>query len=453
MTDVAVLKDFSQAAIELANSQQSAAWLADVRKTGLAEFSAMPFPTRKTEDWKYTSLHPLTQVNYNQGIANTQVVTGQNLFEIPDLDAQRIVFINGHYNAELSDNLGQSGVDVVTFSNANAQQQSLIAQHIGKVVETKRNLFTALNNGSLNEGVFVSVAKNTQVNKPIQIVHISTAQPNESTAFARHLVVVEPLANVTIIEQFVSTHEAQNTLFNQTTEMVVADGAHVEHYRLHTEHESCLHMGGVYVDLNRDSQFSSYQILLGGKIKRLDVLVNHNQPGSHAEMKGVYLPKNDQHVDIHSYIEHISANCTTSETYRGIMADRSKAVFNGRIHIHPDAQKTFAELSNKNLLLSDKAQINTKPELEIYADDVRCAHGATVAQLDEKARFYLRSRGISAQEADILLSFGFINELLDSIPLQALRIKLRPLMAEQFSSDENLTQHILADVNTPEAIN
>jgi Fe-S cluster assembly protein SufD len=162
-------------------------------------------------------------------------------------------------------------------------------------------------------------------------------------------------------------------------------------------------------------------------------------------MKGVYLPKNKQQVDIHSYIEHKAPNCTTNEVYRGIMADQSKAVFNGRIHIHPDAQKTLAELSNKNLLLSDKAQINTKPELEIYADDVRCAHGATVAQLNETAKFYLRSRGISAQEADIMLSFGFINELLDSIPLDALRTKMRPLMAEQFTSDRELTKHIIID--------
>jgi len=204
-----------------------------------------------------------------------------------------------------------------------------------------------------------------------------------------------------------------------------------------------LHFGGVYVDLNRDSQFESYQVLLGGQVKRLDVLVNHNVGGSHCEMKGVYLPKNDQHVDIHSYIEHKAAHCTTNEVYRGIMADQSKAVFNGRIHILPDAQKTLAELSNKNLLLSDKAQINTKPELEIYADDVRCAHGATVAQLNETAKFYLRSRGISAQEADIMLSFGFINELLESIPLEPLRNKMRPLMAEQFTSNRELTKHLL----------
>ena len=289
----------------------------------------------------------------------------------------------------------------------------------------------------------MSVAKNAQLNKAIQIVHVTTAQGDASSAFSRCLIELDTHAQATVIEQFVSTDEEQNVLFNQTTEAVVGDGAKLNHYRLNSEHESSLHFGGLYVDLNRDSQFESYQVLLGGQIKRLDILVNHNVGGSHCEMKGVYLPKNDQHVDIHSYIEHKAANCTTDETYRGIMADQSKAVFNGRIHILPDAQKTLAKLSNKNLLLSDKAQINAKPELEIYADDVQCAHGVTVAQLDDTAKFYLRSRGISAQEADIMLSFGFINELLESIPLEALRNKMRPLMADQFTSNRELTKHLI----------
>ena len=159
-------------------------------------------------------------------------------------------------------------------------------------------------------------------------------------------------------------------------------------------------------------------------------------------MKGVYLPQNKQLIDFHSNMEHKVANCTTNEVFRGIMADKSKAVFNGRIHIHPDAQKTLAELSNKNLLLSNEATINTKPELEIYADDVRCAHGATIAQLDEEARFYLQSRGISAAEADVMLSFGFINELLENLELEAVRDLIRPILAKRFGRDEELMQHI-----------
>ncbi|MFY0641735.1 MAG: Fe-S cluster assembly protein SufD, partial [Bermanella sp.] len=400
---------------------------------------------RKTESWKYTSLHALTKQNFNQPVDVTNANNASVDFAIDGLDAVELVFVNGQFQAALSSKEQLDGLQLVRFSEASAEQLALIEKHLAKNAETERNLFTALNNAQVNDGVFVLVSKNTQLAKPIQIVNISAAQAQPASAFNRCLVVLEQHAQATVIEQFVSSDEEQNVVLNQVSEMVVGDGAHLHHYRLHKEHESSLHFGGVYVDLNRDSQFSSYQVLLGGQIKRFDVLVNHNVGGSHCEMKGVYLPKNDQHVDIHSYIEHKAAHCTTNEVYRGIMADRSKAVFNGRIHIHPDAQKTLAELSNKNLLLSDKAQINTKPELEIYADDVKCAHGATVAQLNETAKFYLQSRGISAQEADIMLSFGFINELLESIPLEALRVSLRPLLAQQFSADKSLTQHILAD--------
>lgn len=435
--------DFNQQAINLINSTKKADFLASVNISGLEQFKALPFPTRKTEDWKYTSLFALTKQDYNQAVQSSDAQSLENLYQVAELDAHRLVFVNGVYKVELSSFSDEDGLTLVSFSQATTEQQVAIQHGIGKVAQTNRNLFTALNNAQVSDGVYVSVDKNVQLKKAVQVVHVTTAQGKPASAFSRCLIELGTHAQATVIEQFVSTDEEQNVLFNQTTEAVVGDGAKLNHYRLNSEHESSLHFGGVYVDLNRDSQFESYQVLLGGQIKRFDVLVNHNVGGSHCEMKGVYLPKNDQHVDIHSYIEHKAPNCTTDETYRGIMADQSKAVFNGRIHIVPDAQKTLAKLSNKNLLLSDKAQINTKPELEIYADDVQCAHGATVAQLDETAKFYLRSRGISAQEADIMLSFGFINELLESIPLDAVRNKMRPLMAKQFTANRELTKHLI----------
>jgi len=170
--------------------------------------------------------------------------------------------------------------------------------------------------------------------------------------------------------------------------------------------------------------------------------VNHEGSGAHCDLKGVYLPQNNQHIDYHTCIEHKVPHCTTDEVFRGIIADQAKAVFNGRIHIHKDAQKTLAELNNRNLLLSNKAEINTKPELEIYADDVRCAHGATIAQLDDNAMNYMLSRGISRQEAEVMLSFGFINELLDGVAHQPIQEKLRPILAQLFGKDESLTRHI-----------
>lgn len=439
------VSEFNQKALSFVKTSEHGQPFQALNAAGADAFSVMPFPTRKTESWKYTSLHALTKQDFNQAVEPVSVSASPADFKVEGLDAIELVFVNGQFQASLSSIESLDGLQLVRFSEASAEQLMLIETYLGKNAETERNLFTALNNAQVNDGVFVLVSKNTQLSKPIQIVNVTKAQASPATAFNRCLVVLEQHAQATVIEQFVSSDEAQNIVLNQVSEMVVGDGAQLTHYRLHKEHESSLHFGGVYVDLNRDSQFNSYQVLLGGQIKRFDVLVNHNVGGSHCEMKGVYLPKNDQHVDIHSYIEHKAPNCTTDETYRGIMADRSKAVFNGRIHIHPDAQKTLAELSNKNLLLSDKAQINTKPELEIYADDVKCAHGATVAQLNEEAKFYLRSRGISAVQADIMLSFGFINELLESIPLEALRVSLRPLLAQQFSTDESLTQHLLAD--------
>jgi Fe-S cluster assembly protein SufD len=447
MTEVSnsVVSPFTQSALDFVKSLQVSGDFDEVRESGMAAFESLPFPTRKTEDWKYTSLHALTQQDYNRAADKFDLDNASELYEVSGLDAYQLIFINGVFVSELSDEISEAGVSATPLSVANDAQRALFKEYVGNIAETRRNLFTALNNATVEEGVLLHVEKNVQLKKPIQVVNITSAQGQTSSAFSRCLVVLEQQAEATLIEQFVSTDEQQNILLNQVTEIQIGDGAKLNHYRLHTEDESSLHFGGLYVDLNRDSQFESYQIALGGKIKRLDVLVNHNQSGSHCEMKGVYLPKNDQHVDIHSYIEHIAANCTTDETYRGIMADQSKAVFNGRIHIHPDAQKTLANLSNKNLLLSNKAQINTKPELEIYADDVRCAHGVTVAQLDDKACFYLQSRGISRQEAEIMLSFAFINELLESIPLDALRQKLRPLLAQQFTTNQSLTQHILDD--------
>jgi len=435
--------DFNQQAAAHANTVRDNQ-LSDLADQSLTALTGMPFPTRKTEDWKYTSLTALTKQDYNQSASDFSLPGSlQSLYQVAGLNGPRLVFVNGQLDANQSSLSVVDGLELLLLSGMDGDEKKALVSKLGCVAEVERNLFTAINNAAISECVYLKVGKGIELDSPIQIVHVTTAQPTPATVYGRCFIELEALSQATVVEQFVSTDEELNVVVNQTTEVVVGDGAKLNHYRLNSEHESALHFGGVYVDLNRDSQFESYQVLLGGKIKRLDVLVNHNVGGSHCEMKGVYLPKNNQHVDVHSYIEHKAAHCTTNETYRGIMADKSKAVFNGRIHIHPDAQKTLAELSNKNLLLSNEAQINTKPELEIYADDVRCAHGATVAQLDEKAKFYLRSRGISAQEADIMLSFGFINELFESIPLEPVRNQLRPLLAQQFTSNKELTKHLI----------
>ena len=230
------------------------------------------------------------------------------------------------------------------------------------------------------------------------------------------------------------------------TEIRIGDNAKLTHYRLQLMSESAFHIGGTFIDLQRDARYEGFHLGLGTALTRNDIIVNHNVGGSHCEMNGVYVPQNKQVIDFHTCVEHKVAHCTTNEVFRGIMNNKAKATFNGRIHIHPDAQKTLAELSNKNLLLTNTAEINTKPELEIYADDVQCAHGATVAQLEEKARFYLQSRGISKEDAEIMLSFGFINELLNGLNHEEIGLWLRPQLAQRFGRSDDLSAQLTGEL-------
>jgi Fe-S cluster assembly protein SufD len=410
--------------------------------SGSESFLQQEIPTRKTEAWKFTSLYSFTSNEEGYGrLAEDYNAKGlDGITAIPELNAQCLVFVNGQYSDELSSN--ESLSNVVRFSQANEAQHAIIADNLGTAIEQEKHIFAALNNAIINEGVLVHVGKNEHLKTNIQITHITTAQAKPFTVPARLLIVLDTGAEATVVEHFASNDDEQNCFVNAITEAKIGANARLNHYRLQLMQEGSIQMGGVHVDLGRDANYDSFQLGLGAKIVRNDINVNHNVGGSHCELVGVYLPQNKQLIDFHSNIEHKVANCTTNEVFRGIMADKSKAVFNGRIHIHPDAQKTLAQLSNKNLLLSNDATINTKPELEIYADDVRCAHGATIAQLDEQARFYLRSRGISAAEADVMLSFGFINALLENLKLDAVRNLIRPLLAQRFGRDEELMKHI-----------
>ncbi|MFQ3170814.1 MAG: Fe-S cluster assembly protein SufD [Oleispira sp.] len=438
------MTDFHKGLLAISNAEKNVenTLFGALNKSGTESFLQQEIPTRKTEAWKFTSLYNLTSNEEGFGrLAETHSAAGlDGITTIPALNAQRLVFVNGQYSIELSSN--ESLSNVVRFSQANEAQQAIIADNIGTAIEQEKHVFAALNNANTIDGVLVHVGKNEQLTTNIQITHITTAQAKPFTVPARLLIVLETGAEATVVEHFASNDDEQNCFVNAITEAKVGANARLNHYRLQLMQEGSIQIGGVHVDLDRDANYNSFQLGLGAKIVRNDINVNHNVGGSHCELVGVYLPKNKQLIDFHSNIEHKVAHCTTNEIFRGIMADKSKAVFNGRIHIHPDAQKTLAQLSNKNLLLSNDATINTKPELEIYADDVRCAHGATIAQLDEQARFYLRSRGISAADADIMLSFGFINELLENLELDAVRNLIRPLLAQRFGRDEELMKHI-----------
>lgn len=407
-------------------------WLAPVRERGLSRWRDSRQPTRKTEAWKYTSLQALDR-DFVAAEADREF-SG----ELPELGGARLLVVDGRLQGDIP--ALPDGVSLVRFADASDTQAARIREHLGTVVAADKHLFANLNDATLSDGLFLHVAKGSELSGPLHIVYATSDLEPAFSVNQRLLVVLEDNAAANIIEHFTGDSPAAFT--NGVTELVLGSGARLKHCRLHLEGAGAMHIGGVHAALGRDSHLDGFHLALGSELKRVDIVVNHRGQGAHCDLNGIYLLRNREHVDYHTCIEHAVPHCTSDEVFRGIIGDDASAVFNGRIHIHPDAQKTRAELSNKNLLTSASAEINTKPELEIYADDVQCAHGATVAQLDEGMLHYLRTRGVARAEAEVMLSYGFINELVDALDNEALKNFLHPLLAERLSRDPNLTRHL-----------
>ncbi|MCY4357184.1 MAG: Fe-S cluster assembly protein SufD [Gammaproteobacteria bacterium] len=405
-------------------------WLQARRLAGRAAWYNSRLPTRKYEDWKYTSLHPLQQ-EFTPAPASEASATELAL-DLPKLTGNLLVFVNGHWREDLSSLTAEdSGLELVRFSNASQEQSDLITEHLGTALVDSKPLFAMLNDAALSEGVLLRVRANCRSQHPVQIVwHTSNASSCYITNH-RLLVLAEAQSEATLIEHFSGSASA---FTNSISELNLAPDAKLNHSRLHLESGEAMHIGGVHARLERNSTLESFHLAVGGKLKRIDIAINHQGSGAHCQLDGVYLLREQEHVDYHTCIEHAVPECTTDENFRGIVGDRARAVFNGRIHIHPNAQNTRAELSNKNLLTSANAEVNTKPELEIYADDVQCAHGATVAQLSDAMLHYMETRGIPADEAKVLLSYGFINSLLESHAIESLHHYLKPLLKHYFGS-------------------
>ncbi|MFA5494157.1 MAG: Fe-S cluster assembly protein SufD [Porticoccaceae bacterium] len=419
-------------------------WLAALNDRGRAGSRGRVLPNFRVEEWKYTSLRPLDEGAYVAAPAFREADTGLAAhYAIDGLDAHTLVFVNGHYSAALSSSSSlPDGVTLVPFSLANDAEAAQINEHLGTLADRTR-LFTSLNDSWLADGVYLRVARDRRIDKPIQLVWLTVAETAAFGLAQRLLVVMEEGSEASVLEHFVSSDETQNSFTNGVSELVVGAGARLRHCRLHLEQAAALHVGSVHASLARDATLDGFHMALGSRLKRIDLVVHHRGEGAHCELNGIYLPRDREHIDYHTTMEHEVPRCTSEETFRGIIADEARAVFNGRIHIHRHAQKTHARLSNRNLLTSNKAEVDTKPELEIYADDVQCSHGATVAQLDAAQLHYLRTRGVSEQEARVLLSFGFINELLNRITREPLRQYLRQQLRGLFAREPELARHLL----------
>jgi len=432
------MSEFQSHALMLAQQSTGLAWLSGEKQACAKLWQAEKWPTRKTEAWRYTSLQSLESTLWS-------VPSEAQLDVLPDelmaIDATRLVFVNGYFSSQFSSELPES---LTLFSQASAAEQQTILTKFNQVAKVEKHLFSQLNTAALGEGVFLSLSANQRLEKPVYVVHIHTDTGASDYVGSRLLVALETSAEAVVIEHFITLGDAR-PMFNAVTELDLGENAKLKHYRISMESEQSLHLGSVHAALHANSQLTGFTLATGSRLKRIDYHVRHVGSGADLDLQGIYLPKHNQRVDYHTNVEHCVPHCTTNEVFRGVISDTAKAVFNGRIHIHQDAQKTLAEMSNRNLLTSNRAEINTKPELEIYADDVKCAHGATISQLNDESLFYLVSRGISEAEARVMLSFGFVNELVENIAVDEIKEWLRPRMAKAFGQSDDVVRHLIHD--------
>lgn len=397
-------------------------WLAGLRKRAFEYFTEIGFPTTKDEEWKYTDLKSLlTECGAEPSMMAAEDPINKLTKEFADEieSGNRVVFINGNYNRELTTLFDlPKGASVMNFSEA--LENEILEQNLAKFVAYDFNGVAALNTAFINQGIFIHVTKNTKVNSPIHILFIGE---KETANFPRILFVGETGSEVQIVEQYKRAREA--TYFtNAVVEVKLADNAKLVHTRVQRESCHAFHIVTTQADLNRTSVYDNTNIMLGAKLSRHDINLNFNEEGGESWIDGLYLVEGRQHTDTHSRIDHKIKNCTSHQNYKGILDGNSRAVFNGKVFVHKNASGTDAEQSNKNLLLSNNARIDTKPQLEIFNDDVKCAHGATVGQLEEEELFYLLSRGLNEDLARNLLTYGFAEEIINKINFSSIKRQL-----------------------------
>lgn len=396
-------------------------FLAPARQAALADLKNEGWPARRNESWRFT---PLTPIEKRAAVAANTAANAE-IPAIDNLNAIDLVFVDGVLATDLSSIDVPDGMAITSLSTSDTAAQASITDMFGSV-KPARHLFGRVNDALSTQGVYIDVNADAKVEKPIRIINIATQNVDAHT---RVLVNVQANASAIIIEQSVGSVDSLTTAF---AEYHIADDAHLEHYRFAMVTGNAKQLGGSHFKLHNRSTLNSTVVGYGSELSRLDVDIHHAGEFANAKMNAIYLLAEGELFDLHSTIEHAMPNGTTEENARGIVGDKARAVFNGRIHIHRDAQKTLAELNNRNLLLSRRGVINTKPELEIYADDVKCAHGATVAEIEEEALYYLLTRGVSRSKALVMLNFGFIQELINDVPNEAIRTWLLPVLSERF---------------------
>ena len=415
-------------------------WLLPMRKAGLARFSEIGVPTLDHEDWRFTNTAAIAKMPFNPAFDSSDTITAEQLqkFTFAQQAGSRLVFVNGHFALKLSSvkNL-PAGATVSNLAAALASDAAFLEKHLGKYAASADNGFTALNQAFFLDGGFVHVPAGKIVEEPIQFIYVSTGGHSGATIHPRNLVIAEANSSVTILESYVSLGGA-GYFTNAVTELFAGDNARLEFVKFQDEAQDAFHMAAFHGEFGRASHVNVHSFALGAKLSRNNIRTKLAGEGLECVLNGLYLTRGEQLADHHMIVEHAEPHCASHEYFNGILDDKSKGVFHGRILVREVAQKTDAKQTNKNLLLSDDATANTKPQLEIYADDVKCTHGATIGQLNEEGIFYLRSRGIGTETARRMLIHAFAGEIIERIQHQAAREEVDKIVWDRLEANPHL---------------
>ncbi len=415
------------------NGQKESKWH-QTRKEAFEALAQLPFPTTKHEEWKYTNVAKILKNNYAFNAPSTISKEEVDKFSLSTLDAHKLVFINGVFNEEFSSFESEKGIHILNLQDAYSQHKELIEQHFGQYAAYQEEPFTALSTAFAFNGVFVLAEKSAVASKPVFILNITDTREYPIIAQPRNLVLAEENSQITIIEDFVSLGE-NPAFLNYVSEFKVEKYAHVDHYKLQNKGANNYYVGTTQVKQTDNSNYNNTVITLGGGLIRNNLNILLDGEYCEAFMNGLYMLKDADHVDNHTMVDHLKPNSYSNELYKGVMDGKSTGVFNGKIYVRKYAQKTNAFQENKNILLSENATVDTKPQLEIWADDVKCSHGATTGALDEEPMFYLRSRGIGEDKARALLMNAFAADVVLRIKSEAFRTHIEELITNRLSTE------------------
>jgi Fe-S cluster assembly protein SufD len=426
---------FDVAAAQLAG--QSEPWLQHMREQAFARFTELGFPTPRDEDWKYTRVTPIAKRAFRT-LSPSDERGSPPSRAFSEHAGHRLVFIDGRFEPQFSQVGGlPPGAIVTNLRAALTRHSARLQPYLGRCAKVSEHSFAALNTAFLNDGAYIFLPTGAAIPETIQLVFCSSAQGQDAHINPRLLIVAEADSEATVVESFVSDGEFAY-FTNAITEVVLGKGAHLEHYKHQEESAKAFHMATLQVQQESRSRLASHSFSVGGALVRSDINTTLDGESAECTLNGLYMVGGRQHVDFHTRIEHVAPGSTSREHYKGIISGRARAVFNGQVYVHPHAQKTDAQQSNDNLLLSREAEVDTKPQLEIYADDVKCAHGATVGQLDENMVYYLRSRGIDDNSARGLLTYGFAQQVLESMQNNAVRERLHEVLLRYLPNTEQI---------------